>query len=156
MKKIVVQNLCIVYKYPKILLGMKKRGFGAGRWNGFGGKVKDGEKIEEAAKRELKEEISINASEMEKVGVINFEFTNSDEMPEVHFFQVKKWSGEPEETEEMKPQWFDIKNTPYDLMWPDDKFWLPLFLEGKKFKGKFLFGDYNKIIKHKIETVEKL
>lgn len=135
---------------------MKKRGFGKGKWNGFGGKVKDEEKIGEAAERELREEIGIDASEMEKVGVISFEFTNSDEMPEVHFFRVEKWSGEPRETEEMKPRWFDIKNIPYDLMWPDDKFWLPLFLEGKKFRGKFLFGDYNKIIEHKIETVEKL
>ena len=24
----------------KVLLGMKKRGFGAGKWNGFGGKVR--------------------------------------------------------------------------------------------------------------------
>ena len=135
---------------------MKKRGFGAGKWNGFGGKIKNGEKIEEAAKRELKEEVGINASEMEKIGVINFEFTNNDEMPEVHFFRVKKWSNEPAETEEMKPQWFDIKNIPYDSMWPDDKFWLPLFLEGKNFRGKFLFDDYNKIIEHKLKVIDKL
>ncbi len=42
----------------RILLGMKKRGFGEGKWNGFGGKVNliDGryqETIEEAAMREL-------------------------------------------------------------------------------------------------------
>lgn len=34
-----------------VLLGMKKRGFGAGKWNGFGGKVQPGETIEEAARR---------------------------------------------------------------------------------------------------------
>jgi len=34
-----------------ILLGYKKRGFGAGKWNGFGGKVEIGETVEDAAKR---------------------------------------------------------------------------------------------------------
>jgi 8-oxo-dGTP diphosphatase/2-hydroxy-dATP diphosphatase len=29
---------------------MKKRGFGAGRWNGFGGKVKEGETVDERRK----------------------------------------------------------------------------------------------------------
>jgi hypothetical protein len=35
MKKIL--TLCIPIKNNKVLLGMKKRGFGVGRWNGFGG-----------------------------------------------------------------------------------------------------------------------
>lgn len=35
----------------QILLGMKKRGLGSGKWNGFGGKVEPNETIEEAAKR---------------------------------------------------------------------------------------------------------
>jgi 8-oxo-dGTP diphosphatase/2-hydroxy-dATP diphosphatase len=37
----------------KICLGMKKRGFGASRWNGFGGKVNEEEEIEDAAIREV-------------------------------------------------------------------------------------------------------
>jgi len=48
-------TLCIVLKRNEILLGMKKRGFGKGKWNGFGGKVLRGETIEKAAKRELRE-----------------------------------------------------------------------------------------------------
>eukprot|EP00729_Bicosta_minor_P028396 gene28396-12164_t len=40
----------------RILLGMKKRGFGAGKWNGFGGKVEVGETIVEGAVREMQEE----------------------------------------------------------------------------------------------------
>jgi 8-oxo-dGTP diphosphatase/2-hydroxy-dATP diphosphatase len=38
-------TLCIIYQHSRILLGMKKRGFGAGRWNGFGGKVAMAETI---------------------------------------------------------------------------------------------------------------
>ena len=45
---------------------MKKRGFGAGRWNGFGGKVAPAETIEDAARRELLEEAGVlgNFSDM--------------------------------------------------------------------------------------------
>eukprot|EP00056_Hartaetosiga_gracilis_P017259 m.6783 g.6783 ORF g.6783 m.6783 type:complete len:151 (-) comp5533_c0_seq1:454-906(-) len=39
----------------RILLGMKKRGFGKGKFNGFGGKLEKGETVEEAAVRELQE-----------------------------------------------------------------------------------------------------
>ena len=35
----------------QVLLGLKKRGFGVGFWNGFGGKVEKGETIEEGARR---------------------------------------------------------------------------------------------------------
>ena len=44
-------TLLFVVESDRVLLGMKKRGFGAGRWNGFGGKVDLDETIEEAAKR---------------------------------------------------------------------------------------------------------
>jgi len=152
----IIQTVNIVHKDNKILLGMKKRGFGEGKWNGFGGKLKDGERISDAAKRELKEEAGIDASNLEEMGVINFQFENNpEEILEVHFLKGTEFSGEPIETEEMKPQWFDIKNIPYDLMWPDDKYWLPLFLEGKKFKGKFLFSNNNEIINHNLEAINE-
>ena len=51
-----ILTLCIIHQHSKILLGMKKRGHGVGKWNGFGGKVEKGETIEEAARRETKEE----------------------------------------------------------------------------------------------------
>lgn len=35
-----IGTLCLVTDGAKILLGMKKEGFGQGRWNGFGGKAK--------------------------------------------------------------------------------------------------------------------
>ena len=44
-------TLVFIIEPERILLGMKKRGFGAGWWNGFGGKVQSDETIEEAARR---------------------------------------------------------------------------------------------------------
>jgi len=62
MKKIL--TLCIIHQHPKILLGMKKRGHGEGKWNGFGGKVEEGETIEEATRRETKEESGVEVEEI--------------------------------------------------------------------------------------------
>lgn len=44
-------TLVLVQKQSQILLGLKKRGFGVGLWNGFGGKVEIGETIVEGAIR---------------------------------------------------------------------------------------------------------
>lgn len=138
-KKKKVLTLCMVVQDRMILLGMKKKGFGVGRWNGFGGKVEEGETIEQAAYRETKEEAGIQPSGMEKVGIIDFEFENDPKVLEVHIFRVTNFTGEPTESEEMKPQWFNVNEIPYNEMWSDDIYWLPLMLQGKKFKGTFFF-----------------
>ena len=52
-------TLCIPIKQGKILLGVKKRGFGIGKLNGFGGKPQENEHIDDAAIRELEEEIGL-------------------------------------------------------------------------------------------------
>ncbi|MDD3711352.1 MAG: 8-oxo-dGTP diphosphatase [Patescibacteria group bacterium] len=151
MKKIL--TLCIVHKNSQILLGMKKRGFGAGRWNGFGGKVFDGEKIEDAAKREFLEEAGIEVQDIEKLGIIDFEFKGNPEILEVHFFKADSFLGEPIETEEMKPMWWHVDKIPFNEMWPDDIYWMPFFLAGKKFKGRVLFGESDIILEHELEEV---
>jgi 8-oxo-dGTP diphosphatase/2-hydroxy-dATP diphosphatase len=160
MKKLL--TLCMICKEGKILLGMKKRGFGAGRWNGFGGKIEGDETIEEAARREIYEESSIQAVGMEKVGILEFSFENDPKILEVHVFKIDEYTGEPKESEEMRPQWFDIGQIPYLEMWSDDEHWLPLLIAGKKFKGSFLFdrpsdAEYSaKILKQEIGEVSAL
>lgn len=158
-----ILTLCLIHQHPRILLGMKKRGFGAGRWNGFGGKVAPGESIEEAARREMCEECGLEAVQMEKRGILEFDF----ELPEsgsleVHIFKVHEYAGEPKETEEMKPQWFHMEKIPFSQMWSDDLYWLPLFIKGRKFKGRFMFdrpstAEYqSRIIERKLEEVPHL
>ncbi|PIR86954.1 MAG: hypothetical protein COU11_02985 [Candidatus Harrisonbacteria bacterium CG10_big_fil_rev_8_21_14_0_10_49_15] len=162
-------TLCLIHEHlpdngagPRVLLGMKKRGFGEGRWNGFGGKVDDGETIEEAALREIREECGIEATEIDKRGVLIFNFQDDTKIGEVHVFHITKYTGEPIESEEMRPQWFTIDEIPFSQMWPDDEHWLPLFLAGKKFRGRFLFdkpstNDYtSQILEKELIEVEKL
>lgn len=149
MKKIL--TLCVVHDYPRILLGMKKRGFGEGKWNGFGGKVNHDETVEQAAKRELFEESGLEAGELEKRGVLTFVWRDKLEQLEVHVFDAKNVKGVPVESDEMRPEWFHVDNLPFHAMWPDDKHWMPLFLAGKKFSGEFLFDKDNTIIEHSLE-----
>jgi 8-oxo-dGTP diphosphatase/2-hydroxy-dATP diphosphatase len=151
-----ILTLCIVHQSTRVLLGMKKRGFGQGRWNGFGGKTLPDEAIEDAARREALEEAGITLGDIEKVGILDFEFQGDPQILEVHIFKVLEFSGTPTETEEMKPQWFPVSGIPYNTMWPDDIFWMPLFLEGKKFTGRFLFGKGDTIQEQLLEEVPKV
>ncbi|XP_075894844.1 oxidized purine nucleoside triphosphate hydrolase isoform X2 [Nelusetta ayraudi] len=149
-------TLVMVVQPGRVLLGMKKRGFGAGRWNGFGGKVQAGETIEDAARRELHEESSLTVDELEKVGNIKFEFVGDTELLDVHIFRADSYNGEPTESEEMRPQWFDSHQIPFSQMWPDDILWFPLLLQKKKFLGYFKFQGHDVILSHTLEEVEKL
>lgn len=153
-------TLCMVCKDGEILLGMKKRGFGEGRWNGFGGKVDIGETIEDGARRELKEEVGIVPKEMKKVGILEFSFENDPKTLEVHIFKINSFQGEPLESEEMLPKWFKFEEIPFTQMWSDDEHWFPYMLEDKLFTGKFLFdrpadAEYaSKIISKELKEVE--
>lgn len=128
----------------KVLLAMKKRGFGVGKWNGVGGKVERGEAIGDAVIRETKEEIDVDVApqDIEAVATIKFSFRGSPhDTIQGHVFVAKKWSGEPIETEEMAPEWYDFGSIPYKKMWIDDEHWLPQVLSGKKLDAKFLFTE---------------
>ncbi len=149
MKKIL--TLLFVHEHPNVLLGMKKRGFGKGNWNGFGGKVDKGETVEEATIRELKEEagITVHENDMRKHGVLTFSFEDTPDILDVHIFSANKHDGEPTETEEMLPKWFSVDDIPYDSMWSDDIYWLPELLQGRCFTGSFHFGgENNDVLKH--------
>ncbi|KKU91094.1 MAG: 7,8-dihydro-8-oxoguanine triphosphatase [Candidatus Jorgensenbacteria bacterium GW2011_GWA1_48_11] len=155
MKKIL--TLTLIHQPPRILLGMKKRGFGAGRWNGFGGKLNPGEDIVAAAKREIKEEVGLEIlGDLKKAGIIDFSWAGKPDVLQVHVFRAEKFSGEPVESEEMKPQWFNVDRIPFDKMWSDDIHWLPLFLAGKTFRGRFVFDESDNTLEHALKETDLL
>ncbi len=142
-------------KVSEICLALKKRGFGLGRWNGAGGKVAEGESIEDATKRETKEEINVDIIEMEKMGEITFHFKFKPEFDQlVHVYVSEKWDGEPSPSEEMDPKWHKVEDIPYTLMWPDDMFWLPKVLDGNKIVGEFTFGEKDIVLEQKVDIIE--
>ena len=126
---------------------MKKRGFGAGLWNGTGGKIVEGESAKETAKREVMEEFGVEVEIIDLLSLGKIDFVFKDGLNyKVYIFVCKKWRGEPSESEEMKPRWFSIDNLPWDNMWSDDKFWLPKIIEGKSIEGRFYFNNDGKTI----------
>ncbi len=144
-------------KITEICLAMKKRGFGVGRWNGVGGKIEAGESVEEATIRETKEEIGVDVKDLQKVGEITFYFKFKPDYNQlVHIYVTEEWEGEPAESEEMSPAWYGVDKVPYEVMWPDDIFWLPKVLNGEKIKAEFSFGENDSILEQKIEVVEVL
>ncbi|KAG0353753.1 hypothetical protein BG005_007024 [Podila minutissima] len=132
-KKVLTLVMVIDKDNQKILLGYKKRGFGAHLWNGFGGKVEPGETVRQGALRELQEEagITVDDHKIQKAGVLLFLFENDPMGLECHVYKAYEYHGEIRECEEMRPQWFDIKDIPYEQMWEDDKIWLPELLKGQ-------------------------
>lgn len=125
-------------KGDQLLLAMKKRGFGAGKWNGAGGKAEPGETPEAAAIRECQEEIGVTPTNMTLLGRIDFYDDNVNHY--CHMYVADEWEGEPTESEEMRPQWFNASDMPYDAMWAADHLWMPLFIAGKHFEGKLVFS----------------
>lgn len=151
-------NLVFLRREGEILLAMKKRGFGAGRWNGIGGKVEAGETIGQAMVRETQEEVGVTPTSWHKVAIHDFQMDSDTDAPwhmHVHAFICTSWEGEPAETDEMAPQWFKIPDIPYDEMWQDDVVWLPLVLRGKKLRCVFPFNKAEDMVGAHIDIVDK-
>ncbi len=150
-----VETLLYIIRDNKVLLILKKRGLGKGLYNGVGGKVEKGESIEEAVIRECLEEINVKPEKLEWRGLL--EFHNDNELYGfVHVFVTEHFKGEPKETEEAKPIWFNIDDIPYDKMWEDDKYWLPHVLSGKKIYGRFWFiNNWEKMIRKEVYILKE-
>jgi len=151
-------TLLFLLEDTRILLAMKKRGFGVGRWNGVGGKIEPGETIEQAAARECFEEIGVKPGTLEKVAHLTFAFPDGSTDILTHVYLTREWDGEPIETDEMAPQWFALDDIPYTKMWQDDRYWLPHVLDGKKLTARFAFDADEQMLHEgtKIDFVNKL
>ncbi len=143
-----LSTLCFCVRDDSVLLAMKKRGFGVGKWNGYGGKVADQESPRIAAARELKEESSLSVSEqaLEQVALVRFYFDGS-QLFECHVFLARDWEGEPSESEEMKPHWFSVSQLPFEEMWVAGRKWVPLILAGKKLEAEVNFNTDGRKVK---------
>lgn len=136
-----IATLCYVIDDGEVLLMRKKRGIGEGLINGPGGKIEDhDESPRHAAIRETEEELGVTPEDPEKVGELDF-FFGDDPFQRVHVFIASDYDGKPEETEEADPVWVNTDEMPYDEMWDDDRYWMPLMFEGAEFTGTFRFDE---------------
>lgn len=149
-------TLLFLIKGEKILLAMKKRGFGAGRFNGVGGKVEPGETIKQALIRESQEEINVTPIKFEKMADITFDefYKGQPAILHVNVFTATEWDGIPTESDEMAPKWFLKSKIPFKNMWPDDIYWLPQVINGVRIKADFKLDQNDIIQSHKISTIK--
>jgi 8-oxo-dGTP diphosphatase len=134
-------TLVFVVAKGEILLIRKKRGLGAGKVNGPGGKIEPAESPIEGAVREVEEELCVTPTGLDRSGELCFQFADGYSI-HVTVFRGDGCVGVPQETAEAIPLWTPIDRIPYDEMWEDDRIWIPLMLAGKPFRGRFVFdGD---------------
>ena len=151
------RTVVFLVKENKVLLGYKKRGFGKGYYIGIGGKVEEKESIEDAAIREINEEIHVQIAKesLQEVAILKFYFphvTDESWNQEVHAFIVKDWNGEPTFIEEIEPRWFEKNELPLDKMWDDAQYWIPQILSGKKVYKEYMFDQDLLVTEHQSFT----
>ena len=136
-------TICFLVKGNEVLLTPKKKGFGEGFLNGYGGGVEGKETIVETALREIEEESTATSTSdaLEKVAVIDF-FEGGRQIFECHVFFVHSWSGEPKETAEMgQPEVHDLQAIPFDRMWKSDRVWMPVIFRGERIQAKAYYNE---------------
>jgi 8-oxo-dGTP diphosphatase len=133
-------TILFVIKDGRILLIEKKRGLGAGKINGPGGKIDPGETALQAAVRETQEELMITPHAPRKLGELRFSMSDCPDIL-CHVYRADDFSGTPTETDEAVPVWTALDEIPYHRMWEDDRHWLPLLLEEQPFLGRFVFEE---------------
>ncbi len=130
--------LCFIVRAGEVLLIEKKRGLGAGKVNGPGGRIEGEETPEQAAVRETREEIGVTPLGLERGGALWFRFTDGYSL-HCTVFRASGFEGEPIETDEAKPFWAPVGAIPFERMWADDAHWFHHLIGGTRFEGWFDF-----------------
>ena len=150
----VYATLCFLLRNGEVLLIRKKRGFGKGKYNGVGGRIEKGETPEEAAIREVEEEVGVKVLDLEPAGRLEFYSVGKEPDWVIFVFRSKRFDGEPKPSDEADPKWFPVSNLPYDEMWEDDRVWLPHVLAGKRVEAKFWFdAQYQSLLRWSIKVI---
>jgi 8-oxo-dGTP diphosphatase len=145
-------TLAFVRDGEQVLMIRKKRGLGAGKINGVGGRLEHGESPLQGILRETREELEITLIDPVQRGELHFQFLDGYSLF-CTVFVATRFDGTPVETEEAAPLWFDVGQLPFHEMWEDDKLWLPQALEGKSFRGFFVF-DGDKMVSEQLKWKE--
>lgn len=116
-------GVLVINSLGQVLLGKRKSKLGTSTFSLPGGHLEFGEKIEDCAKRELKEETDLDGNIFEVVSVSN------DIAYDKHYITiglvVKDFQGEVKVTEEDKWEgwdWYDMESLPEPLFVPSARF----------------------------------
>ncbi|KAG9006911.1 hypothetical protein FRB90_009659 [Tulasnella sp. 427] len=135
----------------KILLAFRVNGFGRNKYNPFSGPIQPGSNPVKAANRDLQAQCGLQAVDISKLGKLIVVLEGNSIALDIDVFRATSWRGEAVDTVEVRPRWFSsatalssgspkLSAVPWDQMFEDNKFWIPLLTEGKFFIGRIDFG----------------
>jgi len=69
----------------------------------------------------------------------------------VWVYRTRDFEGVPTESREAAPLWTRLDQIPYDRMWEDDKYWLPMVVRGERFQTRWIF-DGDRMVDYAMEA----
>ena len=154
-------TLGFLFRNGKIILAEKKRKIGAGKLNGYGGKIEDGEDKIGSLVREVEEECGVLLQEekCEELGFVDFSRENKKELDaRVYVYRIDDFSGEPKEMPGAgmgAPEEFPLDKIPYERMILGTEQFLNFVLEGKKFKGEIRYSEHGESLVKCVVELDK-
>ncbi len=130
----------------RVLLGLKKTGFGTGRIVALGGKLEPGESAAQAAAREVFEEagLRVEGGDLTFLGTVTWDFPARPDFNMIgSIFRAERYTGALDASDEVDPEWFPEDALPWDGMWEDAALWVPLVVEGEPFTASITLKDDN-------------
>ena len=143
----------------QVIMGKRKTEHGNGFISGLGGKIGDIEGLEketadEALIRELEEEIGITPTQFKSYGLIKFlnPFKPHRNMQTIPYL-ITQWTGVIKKSTAILPVRFKLSEIPYDLMWKDNKIWVPKILARQVVFCTTLFGEDGEVQEYRFEKL---
>ena len=113
----------IIYQNKKILICQRKEvGDHPLKWEFPGGKIKEFEDNQQALRRELKEELNIDITEMRFFDEYLYEYKELSKKLKLVFYHIFQFEGEIQNLVHHQLKWIDISNlSDYDFLEGDHK-----------------------------------
>ncbi len=154
--------ICHVIKNGTLLLIKAEEGINKGKWNAPSGELASGERSDKAAMRHAFQQTGLYVNKVMHHGTIRLFLNGKVEYDyKLQIYSSKVFSGDLKPNIKGEARWFGTNELPFYEMWADDKYWVNLVLEGKKFDADFFLDETNEnVVKYQIrekkETFRKV
>jgi 8-oxo-dGTP diphosphatase len=144
--------LCHVIKNGSLLLVKSPTGINKNKWNAANGDIANGEHPNKCAVKNLYQQTGMYSEKVQENGTVRLFLDGKNEASyKLHIYSTRNATGDIKPNPDGEVKWFGFTDIPYYDMWPDDKYWLPLVMQGKQFDADFFFDEKNEnVLKYQI------